>query len=241
MTRQFSSMAAADIDIIMACIKDRTCIYMRNLEHQEGARSIDPDDDIPLGPDVLEQLPPEKRYTKAIKDNIASIFTHITNAQLEASLAAANIAAFARTADADTLDTILRAAVRPLVQISWPEKYLSLTADPKPTSPNEERKQNIITNLLPNSEAIQIRNEPRNNPTRLLAVVTYFKLKRLFLYEGTMRETEERFHVQSKQLSKLLSGKHYLGGKDRKSATKRRRKSLSSSTAVKDPDDVSNN
>ena len=240
MTRQFSSMAATDIDIVMACIKDRTCIYMRNLEHQEGARSLDPDDDIPSGPDILKQLPPEKRYTKAIKDNITSIFTHIANAQSEASLAAANIAALARMADADTLDTVLRAAVRPLVQINWPEKYLSPTADPKPTSPNEERKQNIITNLLPNSKAIQIRNEPRNNPTRLLAVVTYFKLKRLFLYEGTMRETEERFHIQSKQLSKLLSGKCYLGGKDKKSVAKRRRKSLSLSMAVKDPDDVSN-
>ena len=64
MARQFSSMSAADIDIVMACIKDHTCIYMRNLEHQEGARSVDPDDDIPLGPEVLEQLPPEKRYTK---------------------------------------------------------------------------------------------------------------------------------------------------------------------------------
>ena len=208
---------------------------MRNLEHQEGARSVDPDDDIPSGPHVLEQLPPEKRYTKAIKDNITSIFTHIANAQSEASVAAANIAALARMANTDTLDIMLRAAVRPLVQINWPKKYLSLTADPKPTSPNEERKKNIITNLLPNSEAIQIQNEPRNNPTWLLVVVTYFKLKRLFLYEGSMRETEERFHIQSKQLSKLLSGKRYLGGKDRKSVAKRGKKSLSSLT-----DDVSN-
>ena len=54
-----------------------------------------------------------------------------------------------------------------------------------------------------------------------------------------MKETEERFHVHSKQLSKLLSRKRYLGGKDRKSAPKRRRKSLSLSTAVKGPDDAS--
>ena len=141
-------------------------------------------------------------------------------------------------ADAETLDMVLRAAVRPLVQINWPEKYLSPTADPKPTSPEEERKK-IIANLLPNSEAIQIRNEPKNNPTRLLVVVTYFKLRRLFLGEGTMRETEERFQVHSKQLSKLLSGKRYLGGKDKKIAPKRRRKSLSSSPAVKGPDDTS--
>ena len=67
MARQFSSMAAADIETVMACIKDHTCIYMRNLEHQEGTRSVDPDDDIPSGPEVLEQLPPEKRYTKGIR------------------------------------------------------------------------------------------------------------------------------------------------------------------------------
>ena len=121
MTEQFSSMAAADINIIMACIKDCTCSYMRSLEHQEGANSIDPDDDIPSGPEVLEQLPPEKRYTKEIKDNITSIFNHIANAQSEASLAAANIAALAKMADAETLDTVLKAAVRPLVQINWPE------------------------------------------------------------------------------------------------------------------------
>ena len=54
-----------------------------------------------------------------------------------------------------------------------------------------------------------------------------------------MKETEERFHVHSKQLSKLLSGKRYLGGKDRKIVPKRMRKSLSLSTAVKGPDDTS--
>ena len=54
-----------------------------------------------------------------------------------------------------------------------------------------------------------------------------------------MKETEERFHVHSKQLSKLLSGKCHLGGKDKKIVPKRRRKSLSSSTAVKGPDNAS--
>ena len=239
MTKQFSSMAGSDINIVMACIKDHTCSYLRSVDHQEGATVVDPDDDIPSGPELLKQLPTDKRYTKEIKDSVTSIFNHIANAHSEASLAAANIAALAKMADAETLDTVLRAAVRPLVQINWPERYLSLTADPKPTSPEEERKKKIIANLLPNSEAIQIRNEPKNNPTRLLAVVTYFKLRRLFLGEGTMRETEERFQVHSKQLSKLLSGKRYLGGKDKKIAPKRRRKSLSSSTAVKGPDDAS--
>ena len=129
MMRQFSSMVASDINIIMACIKDCTCSYLKGIEHQEGTTAVDPDYDIPSGPEVLKQLPPEKRYTKEIKDSITSIFNHIANAQSEASLAAANIVALAKMADAETLDMVLRAAVRPLVQINWPEKYLSPTAD----------------------------------------------------------------------------------------------------------------
>ena len=50
MTKQFSSMAASDINIVMACIKDCTCSYLRSMEHQEGTTVVDPDNDIPSGP-----------------------------------------------------------------------------------------------------------------------------------------------------------------------------------------------
>ena len=178
---------------------------MRDLEQEKGATAMDPDEEIPSGPEVLQQLPPEKRYTNMIRDHIISIFDHIANAQSEASLAAANISALTKVTDADTLDIVLRVAVRPLVQINWPEKYLSLVTDPKPTSSTEERRQNIIINLLPNSEAGFMQKEPRNNPTWLLAAVVYLKLKQMFLNKGTQRETEEKFLIHSKQLSKLLS------------------------------------
>ena len=151
-----------------------------------------------------------------VRDHIILIFDHIANAQSEASLATANISSLAKIADADMLDIVLKVAVRPLVQINWPEKSLSLVTDPKPKSSTEERKQKIIINLLPNSEAGPMQKEPRNNPTQLLTAVIYLKMKRMFLNEGMQRETEEKFLVHSKQLSKLLSDKHYLGGKDKK-------------------------
>ena len=46
---------------------------------------------------------------------------------------------------------------------------------------------------------------------------------------------QEKFLIKSKQLSKLMSGKKYFGGKDKKTGAKRKRKSLKSSMAVKDP------
>ena len=223
MAWQFSSMAAADTKVVMACIKDHTCSHLRGLEYEKGATAVDPDEEIPSGPEVLQWLPPEKRYTNTIRDHIISIFDHIANAQSEASLATANISALPKVADADTLDVVLRAVVRPLVQINWPEKYLSLVNDPKASSMTEEKRKNIIINLLPNREAGIMEKEPRNNPTWLLTLVVYLKLKRMFLNEGTQREMEEKFLIHSKQLCKLLSGKCYLGGKDKKGYCKKKK------------------
>lgn len=54
-------------------------------------------------------------------------------------------------------------------------------------------------------------------------------------------EKQENFLVHSKQLGKLLSGKHYLGSKDKKATAQRKRKSLKLSTAVKDPNNNTDN
>lgn len=86
-----------------------------------------------------------------------------------------------------------------------------------------------------------MKREPDNNPTRLPTTILFLKLKVKFLNEGSQRGTEECFTVNSKQLSKLLTGRCYLGGKDRKGdgtkQKKLKRKSLRSSTAVKDSGD----
>ena len=229
------------IQTIIACINDPTCSYTRESEQEENVRAVDPDEKTPSGPEVLQWLPLGKQYTSAITDHIISLFDHIANAQSEASLATANISAITKITDTDILDIVLGAAVRLLVQINFPENFLSPVTDPKPKTSTEKRKHKIIVNLLSNSKAWPIQKEPKNNPTRLLATVMYLKMKRMFLNEGTQRETEEKFLVHSKQLSKLLSGKHYLGGKDKKAMVWRKRKSLRSSIAVKDPDNDGDN
>lgn len=103
----------------------------------------------------------------------------------------------------------------------------------------EQRKDKLALNLLPHGNRPFLRREPDNSPTRLLATVLFIKLKINIFNEGTHREMEEQFTVHSKQWSKLLSGKWYLGGKDRKGDASKgpKRKSLRSSMAVKEPDD----
>ena len=59
----------------------------------------------------------------------------------------------------------------------------------------------------------------------------YLKLKKRFLGEGTQIGAIEKFNVNGKTLSKILSGKWYMGGKDRTAAVVR--KSQPAPTAVK--------
>ena len=44
--------------------------------------------------------------------------------------------------------------------------------------------------------------------------IIYLKLKKKFLNMGTQKECVELFAVNEKQLSKLITGRHYQGGKD---------------------------
>ena len=72
---------------------------------------------------------------------------------------------------------------------------------------------------------MQLQREPKNSPTRLLAMAVYFKLKRRFLSEGTQLKTIGKFDVNRKALSKILMGRNYMGGTNRKALVRKRRAS----------------
>ena len=95
-----------------------------------------------------------------------AIFDHITDAQLEASLAAANISSLVRIANAETIDMVLQAAAKPPVQINIPKKYLNPTRAPKPETSKDKRKEKIATHLLPRGDALTICSRPQNIPTK---------------------------------------------------------------------------
>ena len=82
--------------------------------------------------------------------------------------------------------------------------------------------------------------EPKNNPTRLLAVALWLKLKLHYLNSGTAKEVCQTFSVTAKMLSKILSGKRYLSSSGKAKGPKERlkkRKSWRSDMAVMKPDE----
>ena len=90
--------------------------------------------------------------------------------------------------------------------------------------------------ILTNENNTKLHKEPKNSPTRLLAAAVYYKLKRRFLNEGTQMEAVNKFNVNGKALGKVLMGKRYLGGRDRKTTVTQ--KSQPAATTVKGAEDT---
>ena len=67
--------------------------------------------------------------------------------------------------------------------------------------------------ILPRHKSACFKHEPKNGPTRILAVAVWLKLKRKYFSTGTAKEACELFQVRVKQLSRVLTGHKYLGGK----------------------------
>ena len=122
----------------------------------------------------------------------------------------ANISSLAKIANPETFDMVMKAAARPMIQVNIPEHYLSLVQDPPPKTTAEECLSRLEKVILPKPTSLT--QEPRYRPTRLLAAAVWLHLKHKFFNGGTAKEACTTFEVRAKQLSKLLSGKVYLGG-----------------------------
>ena len=133
---------------------------------------------------------------------------------------AANILSLAKITDPETFNMVMKAAAQLMIQVNIPEHYLSLVQDPPPKTTAEECLSQLEKVILPRPSSLT--QEPWYGPTRLLAAVVWLHLKCKFFNGGTAKEACTTFEVQAKQLSKLLSGKVYLGGSA--GATKGKRK-----------------
>ena len=118
----------------------------------------------------------------------------------------------AKVCDPKMYDMVLKATARQMIQVNVPEHYLSLMQDPPQKTTTEERLTQLKKVLLPQVNSASLTREPRFGPTRLLAAAVWLHLKCKFFNSSTAKEACTMFEVQAKQLSKLLSGKVYLGG-----------------------------
>ena len=141
---------------------------------------------------------------------IVTCFNHLSEAHTHMSSFAANMSLLAKICDPETFDMLLKAAARLMIQINFPEHYLSLVQDHPPKMTAEERLTQLKKVLLP--QVVCLVREPWFGHTQLLAAAVWLHLKHKFFNGGMAKEACTTFEVRAKQLSKLLLGKVYLGG-----------------------------
>ena len=176
-----------------------------------GIEVVDPPEEIPLGEEFLHKLPEWTRWAEETAF-IIDIFHHAAQVHEHLSEVCANVAALAKVTDKMTLMTVINGAVWPLVQLNVPEGFLNPVEDRKAPTSEEEKKEKVKKTVLPIPDATCLKHEPRNGPTRILTAAVWLKLSRKYFNEGTAKEACERFLVRAKQLSRVLTGRKYLGG-----------------------------
>ena len=167
--------------------------------------------EIPVGLEFICQLPEKKRKAE-VKELITTAFDHLSEAHAHMSSFVANMSSLAKIADPDMFEAVLKATARPLIQVNIPDQFLNPLSEPQLKTTVEERLRKLEKVLLPWAGTACLVREPRYKPTRVLAAALWLHLKCKYFNSRTMKEACMAFKVRAKQLSKLLSGKVYLGG-----------------------------
>ena len=120
-------MSSAQVDVAILTIKDPLCTLLRQSLDQEPVSTSDPDEDIPMGEDVLKTL--SQAQSQAVKEDCINLFKNLSAATHHISIAMANLDELAKKVDPETFRVILRASARPLIQININEDILDPTRD----------------------------------------------------------------------------------------------------------------
>ena len=199
-TKQWDSMGAADMEVVLRTIKDPMALYLRQHLTAGGIEVVDPPEEIPSGQQFLRQLPERARRAEETAF-IVDIFSHAGQAHQHLSEVCANIAALVKITDKSTLMSVINGAVRPLVQLNIPKGFLNPIEDKKALMSEKEKKEKVKKTVLPIPDATCLKHEPRNGPTQILTAAVWLKLSHKYFNEGTVSEVCERFNIRAKQLS----------------------------------------
>ena len=176
-----------------------------------GIEVVDRPEELPSGQEFIRQLPEWARWAEETAF-IVDIFSHAAQAHEHLSEVCANISALAKVTDKATLLSVINGAVRPLVQLNVPEGFLNPIEDKKAKMTEVEKREKIRKMVLPVPNGTCLKHEPRNGPTRILTAAVWLKMSKKYFNEGTAKEACEHFDIRAKQLSRVLTGKKYLGG-----------------------------
>ena len=201
-------MAEADVEVVMRSIRNPSCIYIHQHLITEGIDVMELVTEVPEGWTFIRQLP-EKVQNTEVQELIVMCFNHLSEAHAHMSSFAANMSSLTKIANPKTFDMVMKAAARLMIQTNIPECYMSLVQDPPLKTTTEETVLAGKGSTPPSG----ISCTGTTVRTHLASSCSCLAVPQAQVLQSSMtKEACTMFEVQAKLLSKLLSGKVYLGG-----------------------------
>ena len=158
------------------------------------------------------------------KAMICGLFEMLETTYDQLGRACGLIGALSRKLNSSQLMTVLKASVRPVIQVNALPGFIhQVTQKDKSTDVPEDKTGKIRTTMTPNTGSQYIRNDKPNSLTRLLAATLAFKILNKFGAGLTQRRLQETYEVRAKQLAICITGCKYMRGSDLKQSAQKRK------------------
>ena len=214
----FPSLDNADVNMVFNAIRDKELkVLLPRTEDTEGLlEELLPGDEVTPGSSILREIQDADTLSANDQELIAELFDVLETAHDQLATASGLIGRLARTLKPNQLMLVLKASVRPLIQLKTKAGLDIEATTSKPKDLPEEQATRIELLATPDPDTPPLKNEKINSSTRLLAATYAFKMINTFSDGTTQWGLQERYQVKAKQLATCITGKKYMGGTDRK-------------------------
>ena len=157
------------------------------------------------------------------KTTLTSMMEHLSESHYQAAQAAQNLADLSKTCSSSQLMTIIKFAMRPLVQLEGTLGRMGEKTTRRRRKDLPDKIENRVNlTLLPNPDADSLKRESASSPTLLLVGIIYYQIKKNLGGGCTQLVLTSKFGLKPKIVALCLTGKKYRGGKDTKKPMKRK-------------------
>ena len=174
--------------------------------------------EIPKGQDMAGDIDNIEHLTDDQRTQISKLFDDMEVAHEHLACSCSSLSILSRILTSCQLLLLLKASIRPLVQLNIPPGLFEETrwGRERMELPEEQNKHVRLTMILMTSSG-RLAQERPNSMTWLLAATMSFKILNRFGDGMTQQELQQMYGVRPKQLALCITGRKYMGGMDRRS------------------------
>ena len=171
---------------------------------------ITPEEELPEPEEMVRwanSIEPLSEESKAI---LIKMMEQLSEAHYQAAQAAQSLADLAETCSPAQTMTIMKFAVRPLVQLEGALGQTGIESTPQRKKKDlpEEIEERVNITLLPNPEADLLKRESATSPTLLLAGIVYYQVKKNLGGGCTQLVLTSKFGLKPKIVSLCIRGRN---------------------------------